>query len=60
MSYYEKLTKLLGREPLKGGLITNMKALGLKDLEASAKNLFEGEIKCIPGQKAKAKKLGLI
>jgi hypothetical protein len=37
MRYYGKLTKLLGRKPLKGGLIANMKALGLKDLESSAK-----------------------
>ncbi len=59
MSYLEKLTKLLGREPLKGGLIANMKALNLKNLEDSAKNLFQGEIR-YQNQKDKAKKLGLI
>jgi hypothetical protein len=59
MSYYEKLTKLLGRKPLHGGLVANMKALNLKDIEESAKNLFLGEIGD-PKQKAKAKKLGLI
>ena len=60
MSYLEKLTKLLGRPPLHGGLIANMKALNLKSIEASAKNLFEDELQLIPGQKAKAKKLGLL
>ena len=60
MSYLEKLTKLLGRPPLEEGLITNMKVLQLKSIEASAKNLFEGELQLVPGQKNKAKKLGLI
>ncbi|MCZ2222165.1 MAG: hypothetical protein LC122_00835 [Chitinophagales bacterium] len=59
MTYYEKLTKILGRQPHYGGLVANMKALNLKDLEDSAKNLFLGELK-VPKQKQKAKKLGLI
>jgi len=60
MSYVEKLTKLLGRDPLKDGLIANMKAMNLRSIEASAKNLFEDELQLVPGQKVKAKKLGLI
>jgi len=44
MSYVEKLTKLLGRDPLKEGLIANMKAMNLRSIEASAKNLFEDEL----------------
>jgi hypothetical protein len=59
MSYYEKLTKLLGREPLYGGLVDNMKVLNLKNIEDSAKSLFNGLL-TIPKEKAKAKKLGLI
>ncbi len=60
MSYYQKLKLLLGREPIEGSLEYNMKILNLKDLEASAKNLFEGLIRSFPKDKAKAKKLGLI
>lgn len=59
MSYLEKLTKLLGRKPLQGGLIANMNTLNLNSIEESAKNLFKGEL-VNPKQKAKAKKLGLI
>ncbi len=60
MTYYDKLVKILGREPIEGSLEYNRKIMKLRSLEASAKNLFEGEIKLIPGQKAKAKKLGLL
>lgn len=59
MSYYEKLVKLLGRKPIEGSLEYTKKILGLKDTEASAENLFKGEL-VNPKQKAKAKKLGLI
>jgi len=59
MSYYEKLVKLLGRAPAEGSLEYNKKILGLKDLEASAANLFKGEL-VDPKQKAKAEKLELI
>jgi hypothetical protein len=61
MSYYDKLTKLLGREPLKSGLETHLKYHPqLKTLEGAAKDLFQLEIFSFPKQKAKAKKLGLI
>ncbi|MBS1579091.1 MAG: hypothetical protein JST29_05575 [Bacteroidetes bacterium] len=59
MSYYEKLSILLGRKPLHGGLVANMKVFNLKNIEDSAKDLFLGEIRN-PKQKNKAKKLGLL
>jgi hypothetical protein len=59
MTYYEKLIKLLGREPIEGSLEFNKKVLGLKSLEESAKSLFKGELN-FPKQKNKAKKLGLL
>jgi len=60
MTWREKLVKILGREPVEGSLEYNRKIMGWRTLEQSAKDLFEGEIKQVPGQKAKAKKLGLI
>jgi hypothetical protein len=57
MSYYEKLVKLLGREPV--SLDYNQQILGLKTKEDSAKSLFNGLLS-IPTEKKKAKKLGLI
>jgi len=60
MTYYEKLVKILGREPLPGSLEYNKKIMKWRTLEQSARDLFESEIKQIPGQKAKAKKLGLL
>ena len=57
MTYYEKLVKLLGREPY--NLEYNQKILGLKSKEESAKSIFKGLL-TIPKEKVKAKKLGLI
>ena len=60
MTWYQKLVMLLGREPLPGSLEYNRKIMGWRTLEQSAKDLFESEIKQVPGQKAKAKTLGLV
>jgi hypothetical protein len=61
MTYYEKLTKLIGGEPLKIGLETHLKYFPkLKTIEGAAEDLFLLEIESYPKQKAKAKKLGLI
>lgn len=57
MTYYEKLKKLLGYEPI--NIEYNQKILGLKTKEASAKSIFEGLL-TLPKHKTKAKKLGLI
>ncbi|MDR0793272.1 MAG: hypothetical protein LBE82_08175 [Chitinophagaceae bacterium] len=57
MSYYEKLVKLLGREPY--NVEYNRQIFGLKTKEDSAKSIFNGLL-TIPKEKAKAKKLGLI
>jgi hypothetical protein len=61
LTYYEKLTMLLGREPLKGGLKEHMKYNPkFKTEEAVCKDLFLMNIKTFPKDKSKAKKLGLI
>ncbi|MEI6184030.1 MAG: hypothetical protein WCP65_00775 [Bacteroidota bacterium] len=60
MTYYEKLVLILGRKPVEGSLEYNKKIMKLKSIEESARDLFNGEIKLVPGQKEKAKKLGLL
>lgn len=58
-SWMQKLTLLLGREPVLSGVDYNAKVLNLANREESAKNLFQGLI-ADPKEKRKAQKLGLI
>jgi hypothetical protein len=58
LSWKQKLTLLLGREPQPGSLEYNKKALELSSLEESAKDIYQSLIK-MPVYSKKAKKLGL-
>ncbi len=59
MTYYNKLTKILGREPFKEGVKHHQQYFKFKTLDEAAKDLFNLELKD-PKMKIKALKLGLL
>lgn len=59
MTWKQKLTLLLGREPVAGSLEYNKKVIGHSTIEDSAKDIFESLINT-PAFSRKAKKLGLV
>lgn len=59
LSWKQKLTMLLGREPVPGSLEYNKKALELSTIEESAKDIYLSLVKS-PAFSKKAKKLGLV
>ena len=59
MTYYNKLAKILGREPFKEGVKHHQKYFKFKTLDEAAKDLFNLVLKD-PKMKIKALKLGLL
>ncbi len=59
LSWKQKLTMLLDREPVPGSLEYNKHALELSSIEESAKDIFQSILK-MPSYAKKAKKLGLV